>query len=413
MKSFYFILLLLAYMIQGVLPLKLQFGYGLNIQNLVAYLVLIALLMSDFSTRKVIGKKIPGIWLILISATYVVINIVLSQFASQFHYPLIEHVAQFKRSFLDPVALYVMAFLLADSKDDAFRFLIIIVVSFALLNAFNLIVLFVHPTQLSLQYNRFEGFGNANKTAYLLCFMMPFAYYFYRMLTKNMAKLFFLVLISLTVVTVALSGSRGGLLALSLILLFMVFIFRDYKILLAFILMLPVVVFVLWDNNFFQETLSRLSQFSYKSLEDASSNRFDIWRNIIQTIFSSPIYFLMGTGFDTAIVVGRGANAHNMYLKTALELGLFGFLLFITTIVRIVIYVIKHPIADKKYKQALLAAISVVFMAWQFSSLQGVLNFFALTTGMAMTYFAYLSREEEIFRKEKKLCHLWASDGVA
>lgn len=395
MKKVYFTLLLAAYMIQGVFPFKLQFGYGLNLQNVAVYLVLIALLISEFSTGKAFRKNIPGIWLIIIGTGYILLNIIFSQVASTFHYPFFEHIILFKRVYFDAIIVYVMAFLLADNKDDAKLFLAIIIISFAVLNAYNLIIQFVRPTQLSLQYERFSGFGNSNKTAYLMCFMLPFVYYFFSIQKRVLHKIFFLSLIGLTVLSVALSGSRGGIIVLGIVVISMMVLFRDVKMSIVMAAMIPIAIVFLWDNPFFQETISRLSQLSERSLEDASSNRFDIWRNIFRTMISNPLYFLMGTGFNTATIVGQGSNAHNMYLKVALELGVFGLLLFVATILRLLYCAAGITITDTKYKKALLTSFFIVFTAWLFSSLQGIWNFITLISGMSLSYFLYSEKESE------------------
>lgn len=228
-----------------------------------------------------------------------------------------------------------------------------------------------------------------------MCFMLPFVYYFFSIQKRVLHKIFFLSLIGLTVLSVALSGSRGGIIVLGIVVISMMVLFRDVKMSIVMAAMIPIAIVFLWDNPFFQETISRLSQLSERSLEDASSNRFDIWRNIFRTMISNPLYFLMGTGFNTATIVGQGSNAHNMYLKVALELGVFGLLLFVATILRLLYCAAGITITDTKYKKALLTSFFIVFTAWLFSSLQGIWNFITLISGMSLSYFLYSEKESE------------------
>lgn len=385
MKNIFFILILGAYIIQGLFPVKFQFGRGINIQNIAVYLVLISLLISEIATKKINKIEIPGLFILCLGTFYVFTSIILLSFSNEFHIPIFNNIVYFKRIYFDAIIVYLIAFLLCDNQKDAYRFLSIIVIVFELLNNFNLINNILNPSQAALEYNRYTGFGNANKTAYLLCCMLPFVFYFYRSQKNLIIKMFYVGLMVMTTITVAFSGSRGGILVFCMIAISTIILFRDLKMFALIAFIVPFILLLVWNNIFFQETLSRLSQLSNESLQYASSNRISIWKSIWQVFISSPIYIFFGTGFNTSSFVGLGINPHNMYLRFLLEIGIVGLTLLICYILRTVIYIIKSPTLDTMLKKAVFTSVCVVLIAWFFTCLEGVMSFITLTTGVALS----------------------------
>lgn len=145
------------------------------------------------------------------------------------------------------------------------------------------------------------------------------------------------LLFSILFVFVVLTGSRGGMLAItiaSLSLIFHKFLMRDKKISILFKLFILIVVLtitILILKEFLPDSLLKRFSFEFSS-NDLGAGRLSIWSEIISSFSSKPIWrFIIGNGLDTTkIVTFNGVVAHNVYLDTLVENGVVGLIMLLS-----------------------------------------------------------------------------------
>ncbi|MGC6422242.1 MAG: O-antigen ligase family protein [Flavobacteriaceae bacterium] len=195
--------------------------------------------------------------------------------------------------------------------------------------------------------NYFLGFtANHNVIGFSILFRLPFLIYLFLVCKKPPIKVLLLIFYSISVFCLVLSGSRGALLTLIMVLssLFVyaaIFYRKQFKTLLIVIF---ATIFtglshtILYQNG--TNVFNRIETLSpNKITNDSSSNERLIWYNgALEGISESPI---LGCGIGNWKIVGNKyvynkiqqyivpKHVHNDFLQFFTELGLVGFLLFI------------------------------------------------------------------------------------
>ena len=333
MKFFLFFTLLSSFVLSKTL-LPHQFGgiTGLNINNIVIYLSVIILAVTDVAFGRIRKKQIPGLKLIIITIGCLLASIVYAKLSGYMSEPTIYVVQLFKRLYLDPFLLYILAFLFIDSKKDAQRCLVTIVVLFSLLNITSLILLnfdiqFFLVQAHSQELDRFAGvIGNPNKTAYLLCCLLPFAIYFSRISSSKWKKFFLSAIILLTIITVTLSGSRGGLLTLLFVIIATLITAKRHISLLIFLVAVFIGLVFALKSPVGVTIFERMQPLLEGDLTAGTSGRLAIWEALLNVYASNISTVLFGLGLGASEMVGMRADPHNYYLQILAEFGLVGFL---------------------------------------------------------------------------------------
>lgn len=154
-----------------------------------------------------------------------------------------------------------------------------------------------------------------------------------RVIYHKQYKLFYIVLATLVLFGVLMTGSRMGM--LSFILSFLVLILKDKKkIIFAFIVMSLLAVIILFVLP--QDVQERLF---YKSYIDSSNiKRIHLWQATVDKILEKPV---IGHGaILTKLVISDDSvsgAAHNTFLMFLLNFGLLGFIAFIMIYLKIFI----------------------------------------------------------------------------
>jgi O-antigen ligase len=364
--------------------LPLQFGgiTGLNINNIVLYLSVIILAVTDVAFGRIRKKQIPGLKLIIITIGCLLASIVYAKLSGYMSEPTIYVVQLFKRLYLNPFLLYILAFLFIDSKKDAQRCLVTIVVLFSLLNITSLILLhfdiqfFIvqeHSQKYSQESGRFVGvIGNPNKTS-------------------KWQKIFFSVVALLTILTVVLSGSRGGILTLLFVIIATLITAKRHISLLIFLVAVFIGFFFALKSPVGVTIFERMQPLLEGDLTAGTSGRLAIWGALLNVYVSNISIVLFGLGLGASEMVGMRADPHNYYLQILAEFGLVGFLVFFCFVAWYVRFIWILPASDNlHFRTSLFHAVSVIGIAWLFSSLDGIMNFVCLTVGVSMAYLLYL-----------------------
>lgn len=136
-----------------------------------------------------------------------------------------------------------------------------------------------------------------------------------------------------------ISGSRAGFIAVCLFALATVIQKPRYVVVLTaivVIVMLPV-MFVTDDfTQVFHSPAERQVSITSSYEEDGFAGRVDIWADRLSLLSQTPIYWLVGTGFGSAIE--SGTNGHMLFLHITLECGLLGLMIFLLIMRKITLF---------------------------------------------------------------------------
>jgi O-antigen ligase len=351
------------------------------------------------ATGKFKQKKILGIRIIIASIIVLFFSTVYA-LTNDYDTESVSYLLQLvKRLYIDPMLLYIIAFLLIDSQKDALRCLMTIVVFFSLLNIISLILMKFNINFFLIQEhskgltNRFSGLiGNPNKTSYLLCSLLPFMFFLKSINKGKLQNIFFLGLVGLSVFTIGISGSRGGLFALIFTAFYLLFFNKQYSKLLLFSVFFSACAMVVLGGNLDLAVVERLQPLIEGDFSTGTSGRLEIWGELFNVYSSNLFTTLFGLGVGMSEMVGMKADPHNFYLQILSEFGIVGFIFFIGSaswlIVRIWLF---KGGKQHNYRIYLSSSLFVVGIAWCASSLDGIMNFVLLTIGVGISYLQYLN----------------------
>ncbi len=417
MKQILFIALLLSFTIEAVFPFRLSHVLGLSLKNIVSYCAIMVLFLSEVALGGIRRKKIPELPILIIITVGVGVNLIVQQITDHTKLSILEHLILFKKWIIDPLILYVLICLLVDNVKDAERFLLIIVITFAFLNMLSVvglkfgIQLFKTSSVVEQNVmNRFAGaYKNPNQMAYFLCFLLPFLYYFMMRGSNRFLKAFLALLIFFSIGSVLMSGSRGGILSLGIVVLGIMLLRRDFKLFLlcmVFVIAFIMIIRVVGKSRFIETTSQRVSVLTKGDLKKASNFRFIIWKAYYELIENKPVYIVFGKGFgvtSTTILKRYDLKVppHNLYLQILVEFGLIGLCIWIYFLYRIIRRVIKARSQEDIISNITLVALSVILFGWCFTSLIYVLKFIVVTGAASLSYINHLYDDVKVNAKEE------------
>ncbi len=192
-------------------------------------------------------------------------------------------------------------------------------------------------------------------------------------------KVLKIILLVIMIYSLLLTGSRTGVICLGFVCL--CYLLSSKANLLSKIVILSLIAVVLYYIAItfmppeITDRLLSIGQSSSKGDEDGMSGRSNIWASAFQLWASiSILKFLFGFGFNSFMyVVAVGFDAHNVYIKVLLELGVVGAIVLIGVIVNRFRY--GRNVRSKVVYYSLLAAIALSFMtlSWYYYSIVMIL----------------------------------------
>jgi len=411
MKLFLYLLVIIAFVQGVILPSTVSIMTGLSIENVITYLVVLGIMVTGGAERKLSPRTVPNFWLLVL----MVVCTVASAFFFFYHiYPglpvtpsgktalLLDVLRKAKGLVLQPVLLFMIPFFLADTVKRAEKFLFIYVVVVGMLNVLSVVaemahIQLFHVYEFYEDLGRFAGItGNPNKTAYLVCFLIPFQYYLFKKSTSNATRLLLIALIFGEVASIFLSGSRGGMIVLAMIGLALIHIYKDYKVLMFLIpLGFLGIAFGMRDGGYLQEAFERTNILISGDLETASSGRFDIWSALLLYYFSHPHLMLFGSGFGAVEFVGTGFRAHNLYMEVLIEFGVAGILMLGLLIKRTYSYLLSLNNDKYELKHIIIISMVAIIIAWFFTTLIGILQLITLGFATALSLLKCINNENK------------------
>lgn len=205
---------------------------------------------------------------------------------------------------------------------------------------------------------------------------------FYYLLFKNNKNHIDNIYLILTIVTIFLSLSRGGILAiiiplsLYIIYRFLIFLYL-MRIRHKFYFKLMLIVVIVFIVSYYLISTGEFSAFLEKRVSSVSnaSGRFEIWSNLIQLWIDNPLF---GIGWYNFLYynaeVFEGTNyAHNTFLEVLVETGLVGFFIYIAFHFVIFINLIRLVYIDNRFKYFIFSYASIMV---NFNNLSLVINEF-------------------------------------
>ena len=185
------------------------------------------------------------------------------------------------------------------------------------------------PTLADGRAGAYGMYENHNDYTFIIIMVLPFAYLFVRLARAWLTKLLLLALVGACMVGVALSLSRGGILALVLegaLILGLTMTGKRRVLAIAVLGMIGSVAIV------HQFTAREENQRGLYTQADAENSRYELWRAARNMIVAHPVLGIGSRRFkefsqDYGEIShdNRGKVAHNTYMEVAADTGILGF----------------------------------------------------------------------------------------
>lgn len=396
MKFALFLTLLAAFVVDTLFPGRFAGFAGLTVTNAALFIGALILVVTEVANGTLSRKNMIGVVPAVTILAAVILGLVYARLIGIVQEPLIDHLRSAKSFVAEPVLLYGMAFLLVSTRAQGERYLMSLVV---VLGALNLVS--VVAAQFGLEIyrvadvyvadddgsRRLSGFtGNPNKTAYLTCVLVTFQYYFYKFHRSWIVKIAMAALMVGGLIVVLLTGSRGGLLVLMVVVMGLAYRLRDMRVIYAAVVMVPLVIVALLatGSTLLENAFNRIAMLSSGDVGQLMTGRDQIWSMLLSDYAASALGIAFGNGYGAAQYMGARAEPHNMYLKVLVEFGIVGLAFFVYFIFAMFrrIAALKLGVSEA-LKSSVLAGGSVVTVAWFFTTLVGILDLIWFTLGIA------------------------------
>ena len=210
--------------------------------------------------------------------------------------------------------------------------------------------------------------NNGRQWAFIESYFLLTIFPFVILLENNRMKSFLVFLISICIL---LAAKRTGIIALLLCLLFY---FNDiFKgnfqkkmyVILVLCVFLPVVYYL--SRFFFETEITHIIDRFENISEDKGSGRVDMYISIFYKIMNTDDLwvFMFGNGYNSVRLIANGFSAHNDFLEVFYDYGLFGFILYLSFIISLIMKIFKNGVSYKlKYAMTLSVALFVVFSSF-------------------------------------------------
>jgi len=239
---------------------------------------------------------------------------------------------------------------------------------------------------------RYTGLGgNPNGIAAVMALALPLAYFLGIFWARGLFKWLNFIYLPAGILGIILTASRGGFLTAMVGLLVIPLTFRYLKRgrrfeVAAFLVLSGVLLYLLVPTGNFE----RLAQTSAEISDGNVSNRSQIWSAGLQLYTENPI---IGTGtgsFTRAVepILGYSMPAHNAWLLVLIEMGIIGFVLYVSNFIIVLIPLLRLAGADKMLYLCLWLALVVSMLP---SNVEDAQHVWALLIIMA-TRRAYVLR---------------------
>ena len=288
------------------------------------------------------------------------------------------------KNWANPIFIFFILFNLLESEKEckiAISSLILLVLVTAIPMLIEVFGFMQFDMIRDVQHGRSAGLGEANQYASLLVLFLPLLFSNV-LLKKNLwMRLFWLCCFFITLLSLVVTGSRGGFLSfLVSMFVYLFFIHPLIKIRLKTIIRIVVLIVAMIAIAYFivplkvkETALKRFNPDNYENIEEFSNSRIPNLRNGLVLFLENPFF---GHGHKTFVLLVKKHrfeaqfNSHNEYLSHLIHYGIFGLTIFIMIFIKIfqhLDYTIR--ITRDQWKKMLFIGYLAGFVGYAFSML--------------------------------------------
>jgi O-antigen ligase len=238
------------------------------------------------------------------------------------------------------------------------------------------------------ELQRFAAVGDPNDLAMALALALPMAWYLAMTHRRPVVRWVCGIYVPICVVSIGLTGSRGGMLATIVALMIapltMVRLSPGRRAVAIFVLIISGALAVAYLP---ETVIARLATTGSEFEGDLSiGGRYKLWVAGLYAFLDRPIIGYGPGAFKPAIMpqLGRLAQvAHNSYISVLVEEGLVGFVLYGFMILTVWMAIRRLPTLDRRFARVLLATLAVAMLPLTWEDHKAVWFILATLLGLA------------------------------
>lgn len=238
------------------------------------------------------------------------------------------------------------------------------------------------------ELQRFAEAADPNDLAMTLALALPMAWYLAMTHARHLVRLICGAYVPICVVSIGLTGSRGGMLATIVALMIapltMVRLSASRRAVAIFVLVISGALAIAYLP---ETVIARLATTGSEFEGNVSiGGRYKLWIAGVYAFLSNPILGYGPGSFKPVIMpqLGRLAQvAHNSYLSVLVEEGMVGFVLYGLMIVTVCLAIRRLPVLDRRFAMVLLATLAVAMLPLTWEDRKPVWVILATLLGLA------------------------------
>ncbi len=337
----FFYFFLLVFWLENVLGVHISTIKGISLLNIALYLMLIAWAINIVRKKKIFNPNKLNKYLIIlfcVVAASIPVKYLLNEVP---HESLFQELIYLK-GWLNPVLLFFILYNTLDNERHCRLALggLLVFFTITVLSTIGESTGILHIGKLKIvQESRSAGFAEPNQYAAYLVLFLPLLFSG-ALFSTGIRKLLSIMLIFLAIISLIITGSRGGIISLVFACVVYCYVFASKKliklrtILIVILIGLPLLGgtgFLLSPQNVREKFLERFNPTHTSNADELTSGRITLWTNSLKLFFKSPVFghgqntihALMKKYFSTA------GNSHNDYLLYMVHFGIVGLIIFL------------------------------------------------------------------------------------
>ena len=337
-------ILLLALIVVDVTREGMSLGPGLSLKNAILYVAAMAftLRLAVQGEFRLTLPQLHAAFGLLIGYAVISLLVLVLVFKTPGYRP-IPAVIALKSNLIDHFLFFAVCYYGAQTQAETLgvlRILLAIVAASSIITVGNALGWFAIGAIEIGSNGRVQGaMGEANQHAAFLATMIPPLVAAYVVSRRLLGKCFWMCGIVLSLVALAMTASRGGMLALLVGAIVGTYVFRRYlpvgRIAMAGALCVAVVLVVAFMSGYAQLLYERVIEQTFIATGDMSSGRSEIWETAFSRMMESPWSLVSGFGWFRYETMAFRYLSHNSYLHLWFNLGLVGLFAFIAILLQL------------------------------------------------------------------------------
>ena len=235
------------------------------------------------------------------------------------------------------------------------------------------------------------GGADPNDLAMILALGLPIAWYLGMTYRRPLMRWVCRAYLPIALLAIALTGSRGGMLAGLTGLLIVPLAMTLSPGRLATAIAMLVVSGALAMAYVPDKIVQRLATTGLEVEDLSLGGRFKLWKAGIYAFGEKPVTGVGTSGFKTAVdpLLGSATQvAHNSFVSVLVEQGVVGFALYMTMFIAVFVAVLDLPRLERRFALVLLATLCVAMMPLTWEDRKPVWLILAMLLGFAQAHVA-------------------------